>query len=605
MLDSAAMESENPVPVKGSPAPPSEWFPGAAILARLMPLLLAVLFTGLNAIKPLQIDDTAYEYFARNIAENPLDPYGFAMFWYTRPEPANGVLAPPVLPYWWALVRSLVGEEPILWKLGLFPWAMLLAHGLNGLLLRFARPLATWLLPALMISPALLPSFNLMLDIPALALSTSALHWFLKAVDDRRPGLAVLAGLLMGLGMQTKYTVFVLPAVLLVYATLRCRWLLWLAATVTALQVFVGWECLISLVSGRSHFLLNMPSETDWLQKIGQMTYLGTHLGGVGMVGVLFGLAALGVRRGWLILGGILVLGTLGSLVLVEGWVRTEMQLSPSLFGSTVMQAQWFSLGEVLFFGWAVVGAVVLIVAAWRLVWRECGVLGQPFYRSQSVFLLAWLVLEVLAFPALTPFPAVRRVLGVMVAASLLLARLGARHTGRLWREGTLAVLVVGNVLLGAGFWALDCQGAWAQAEAARRAAEWVRAFEPKATLWYVGHWGFQYYAERQGMQPVIPDYIPPPGRIAFPSPSLLRPGDWLIVPDKGQNQPSIEFEPEKLELVTTIPIGFFPLRTVPNFYGGFAPIHHQESPTRQVWIFRVCVEYTPRVGTPPELPAP
>ena len=52
------------------------------------PLALALLVVGANAVKPVLIDDTAYLAFARHIAAHPLDPYGFAFFWYDKPEPA-------------------------------------------------------------------------------------------------------------------------------------------------------------------------------------------------------------------------------------------------------------------------------------------------------------------------------------------------------------------------------------------------------------------------------------------------------------------------------------------------------------------------------------
>ena len=83
----------------------------------LLLVLLAGLYTGLNALKPLQIDDGAYQYFARQFAARPLDPYGFTILWYDPPDAANTVLAPPVLPAYWGAVRAAVGERPWLWKL--------------------------------------------------------------------------------------------------------------------------------------------------------------------------------------------------------------------------------------------------------------------------------------------------------------------------------------------------------------------------------------------------------------------------------------------------------------------------------------------------------
>ena len=74
---------------------------GAPIVSRGATATLlgvAVLFTLLNAVKPLTVDDTVYYYFARQIAEHPADPYGFEIFWQDRPKPALHQVAPIVQP---------------------------------------------------------------------------------------------------------------------------------------------------------------------------------------------------------------------------------------------------------------------------------------------------------------------------------------------------------------------------------------------------------------------------------------------------------------------------------------------------------------------------
>src|SRR5262249_24733663 len=73
---------------------------------------LALIYILLNAAKPLHIDDTEYYYVARQISQRPLDPYDFEVFWYDIPQKATSVLAPPVVPYWWALALRLFGDQP-------------------------------------------------------------------------------------------------------------------------------------------------------------------------------------------------------------------------------------------------------------------------------------------------------------------------------------------------------------------------------------------------------------------------------------------------------------------------------------------------------------
>src|SRR5712691_1608796 len=101
-------------------------------------LILALLFTTLNAFKPLCVDDTLYHYHAQQLAQNPGSPYGFRIFWYDRPEPAVQVLAPVMMEYWWAAAIKFFGERPFLWKLWMLPYALLLVFALHTLLRRFA-----------------------------------------------------------------------------------------------------------------------------------------------------------------------------------------------------------------------------------------------------------------------------------------------------------------------------------------------------------------------------------------------------------------------------------------------------------------------------------
>ncbi len=84
------------------------------------------------------MDDGAFYQYAHHISQHPADPYGFEVFWHDQPEPANRVLAPPVLLYWWAAAQALFGESPLAWKLWLFPFALLLCLSLDRLLRRVA-----------------------------------------------------------------------------------------------------------------------------------------------------------------------------------------------------------------------------------------------------------------------------------------------------------------------------------------------------------------------------------------------------------------------------------------------------------------------------------
>ncbi len=390
------------------------------MLRRLWPILIgAIILTGLNACKPLHIDDTTVALAARHYAQHPLDPLGFTMFWWDLPESANDVLLPPVLPAYVALECSLFGENVVAWKLGLFPWALLLAVALDRLLRRFVVGGHDSLLLLMLISPGLLTSFNLYLDVPALALGLSALSAFMAAADRSSLVGTALAGLIAGLALQTKYTAFTIPPAILLYSWCSGRWREGIAACLVAGQVFVFWEALTSLLYGTSHFLAALPrgQRGSYLTKLRLMPFLVSYLGGLSPAILALGLTALGAGWRTLLVFALLTLAGFAIIGIFDIDVISYLDVPPVL----VEFAEMFCLA----LGAALLGvAVVVAVVLFRRSRRWPALNSQ---RRQTLFLISWLALEVAAYPALTPFPAARRVLGVGVVVTLLLARARSR----------------------------------------------------------------------------------------------------------------------------------------------------------------------------------
>ena len=323
-------------------------------------VLAALLLTLLNASKPLAVDDAVYYEYAVHISQHPQDPYGFEVFWGERPQPAFEVLAAPLLPYWWAGALRLFGDRPILWKLSLFPFALLLAVSLYHLLARFARGLEQPLLWLMVLSPAVLPSFNLMLDVPALALSLASLSLFISACHGGRWGWAASAGLLAGLAMQTKQTSITTVAALLAYGLVFARLRLALLAAAVAAAVFAGWELLMALQYGESHFLYARAV------RAGSVSLSGIGLLGLGFLSLLGGLAAVAMPLGlfglnaprWLIAGTIL-LGSLafGVIPFLPAEPLPQLHMSPRLGDAPPEQLVFTALGA---------GVLLVAIAVFR-----------------------------------------------------------------------------------------------------------------------------------------------------------------------------------------------------------------------------------------------
>ena len=534
---------------------------------------LAAAVIALDALKPLTIDDSGFSVFAAQIAEHPLDPFGFE---FMGVNPAMETLAPLLLPYWVAGAMRLLGEQPWLWKLSLLPFALLLAFALLALLRRFARGLELPLTAMLMLSPAFLPSWNLMADLPALALSASALALYLRAAGRASAAVAALAGVLAGLGMLAKYTGFVAPAVFLLHAGLYGGWRRALLAAGLAALVFAGWEAYVASVYGDSHFLFHLRQRgVPLILKLRLVLPLLACLGGLAPCLGLLGLAALGAsRRAVLTAAAVAGLGFAAAALLPTEWqvlTRSPEGGAPR----TLLSAVCFTLTGLL-------TAAVTLAAWWRLRRGtgaaaegagQGGAPNEPGGRRAEWFLLLWLGLEVAGCLAMTPYPAARRVLGIEVVMTVLVGRLAARTCRSPGRWGLVRGAVMGSALLGLAFFGVDWWEARARKTAAERAAGWVRRQGGGANCWFVAGSGFDFYCERAGLRRVT--------RHGHPGP-----GDWLVVESthaEAVNYPPPAFPPARRLVVSD----WLPLRTQRCYYASGTPVEHRDGPRFVVSIYR------------------
>lgn len=548
---------------------------------------LAALVALANTAKPVAVDDTAYLLFARHISASPADPYGFTIFWWDRPEPAMQVLCPPVVPYWLAAGIAMFGEHVGLLKLWLFPFLLLLGWALAALLRRFARGAERVALPVLVLSPAVLPTVNLMLDVPAVALALASVELFARAADRRSLRLATLAGCVAGLAMQTKYSAFVAPAAILWYALTHRRLSFGVLAAGVSVAVFVGWELLLVAKYGQSHFALHAGSAggggglSKWAED--KFDLLGPLAGYFGCLAVgpgLLALAALRVPRRWVL--GVAVAWCAG-FALVATLPRKWTMLGPD---SSAVSVFW-QLSGVLWFAAGAGAALVLVLR----VRKGLGVR----LSADAIFLAGWLAIEVAAALGLTPFPAARRVVGLSLVTGIVAARLASR-VGRLSPERRVprwAVAVgVGAGVLVAAIDTLDAYPEKLCAEqAARQVAEAQLSDQRTCQLtWYVGHWGFQYYCERRGMRPLIPRE------------TRASSGDYLVLPDyppgDGFPRPYAGFEVRHPLPWVAEDIGgaeaddVLSAKTVPNFYGGALPVTGRDHPRLRVRVYRLRADW-------------
>jgi len=538
-------------------------------------LLPALLLCASNALKPPIVDDPAFVAIARQIASAPTDPYGFEFFWYQQPQPASEVLAPPVLLYWLAASMGVLGGEPAAWKWGLLPFALLLTGALADLARRLAPEHATPVVWMAVVSPALLPNFNLMLDVPALALGLAALAWSLRACD-RGSGFGALgAGCLAALSMQTKYTGVVFALAALSYLLLHRHWRLALILAVAAALPFLAWEGFVATSYGNSQLLS--------ASSLGGRGVVHTGVGLLCLLGAtspvlgLLALAARGVAPMRLV-----VAGSLAALPFV--WI-------PFLRAAPV-SSDYLPAGEhgagVEGLGFAALGIGVLValggcVHALLLRART----AREEKPHDATFLLIWLAIQLVAFSSLSPFLASRRVLGLFVVALFVIAH--AASNGRARRAG-VSVVAVWGIALGLLYGIADLSDARARARALPRALHELseRRGAPTArATWFTGHWGFQLQAERAGLRAVVPGV------------SQLELGDWLLVPT-GVKRQHIWLQTGALEHVARVRTrSAFPWSSIPSAYIGRLPLRPQADAQLLVDLYRATRDFVPAAGTP------
>jgi hypothetical protein len=334
---------------------------------------------------------------------------------------------------------------------------------------------------------------------------------------------------------------------------------------------------------GRSHFLFHAlgggSGDTLWEKvkwKARLLPPLIGVMGSIGLPGLLLALTALRVRRGLVLLAGVGVLLIYVLVACVGGeWDLDLPFLAPFHTGPANVSFEGIIFGVV---GLCLAGVTGVI--GWRLAGRR---------RSAETFLLLWLGLELVGYFFLTPFTAVRRLLGLTVAGTLLCGRLASLTCRSLERKRLIQGIAVASAVLGLGFFGVDWLEANAQKELAEGAAREVRRRSEEGTIWYVGHWGFQYYAERAGMRPVAPS-------------SRLHRGDWLVFPDERLTKQCVVIDRACVEpmIVLEAPPDSVPLHTVVCYYAGRSALEHRRQPTRlSLTIYRITadVEATARQG--------
>ena len=483
-------------------------------------LLVVVLgFLGLFVTKAYAIDDPLFLWLAGNIREHPLDFYGFEVNWYGIGMPMHKVtMNPPLAGYYIAAVGALAGlSEVAVHTAFLLPVAAAclgtyrLARDLCG------RPLLASLM-GLLTPVFLVSSTSVMCDTLMLAFWCWSVNCWRDGLKRERAGLLVLAGALAALAGLSKYYGFALVPLLGLHGLLARRrvgaWVLPLLIPVAAGVAYeLGTAAMYGhgLISGARVYAAS-------LRESESLGFGPTLLSGLVFCG---GCVATAIFLGPLLAGARWTLVAFGVLFLVALAGPHELLRPPNAV--VVTNTYGLDLQILLMaYGGAVVTALGLAeVRRWR--------------DPDSVLLGCW-ILGTLVFAAfLNWVNNGRSILPMAPAVGIALARrLELGVAPRQLVQRALVPAMAASIALAGVVTYADAR--WANQS--RRAASDMAHEYGDQPLFFMGHWGFQYYAQLAGAQRFDP-------RV-----DVLRAGSVIVVPTN--NYGTVELLPKLLSRLST-----------------------------------------------------
>ena len=521
--------------------------------------------------KAFNIDDTLFIYEARQIAQHPLDPFGFKVNWFLDAIPmAYETRNPPLASYYSAAAAVFVGWSERALHLAFLLPALATVWGTYRLAQRLTNsPLLA--AGATLLTPGFLVSANsVMCDTMALALWLWAIILWVEGFEPQKARSLVISVVLITLCALTKYFGIALIPLLAVYSLARQRrlgsWAWYLLVPILALTGYQYWTKAVyglRMITFAAHIATGVRQGRHASLLANALVDLG-FVGGCALPALTFAPIIWSRKK----IFAVCVLSALAGFLISTGRISLGETLGPSDF-----YRRWVLVGvQLTLFIAAGVSVMALAAAdAWKR--RE----------ADSLLLMLW-VLGTFIFTGFVNWTInARSVLPLIPAAGILLARrVDALQTASMrWRPAMLAI-----PLAAAG--AVSLWLTWADTELANSARTAATLIEQKTTeqktrnqpgtVWFTGHWGFQYYMESFGAHAVVVNDPP------------HQPGDYLAVVESNhlfEMRPEFVTSREVIEIpmrlgITTaqsqLGAGFYSADTGPlPFAIGPVPPEHYE----------------------------
>ena len=506
----------------------------AAIIPVVVTMVCLVLFVG----KAFHIDDPLFIWSAKRIQINPADFYGFSVNWESWEAPMAEVTKnPPLACYYIALVGLLLGWSEVALHTAFLVPAVAAALGMYYLARQFCSRPALAALAAILTPGFLVSSTNVMCDTMMLALWVWAVVLWVRGIKADKQLSLLFAAMLIAICALTKYFGISLLGLLFVYSLMQKRKLgLWVLFLLIPVAILAGYQWATYALYGRG-LLSDAASYATACRRM-----LNAKLFPKGLIGLAF--------TGGCIITGLFYIPLLWS----RRFVTTGIFLT-ALFVFTLTFAERigeFSIQDTDGVKWGFLVQLGLMAAVGVSI---LGLAGVDFWKcrdADSLLLLLW-VFGTFIFASFINWAVnARSILPIVPAAGILLMRRIDRRNKAGRRAGNRQVawpLVPAAVVA-----LLVCWADYTLAGTARDAAVTIqnRFGKYSGTVWFQGHWGFQYYMEANGHQ-----------ALDFKNPTVML-GDVLIVP---MNNYSTEY-PSKKEVFLSEILQFAPYRWLATMTG-------------------------------------
>ena len=474
------------------------------LILSALTLLCLLPFSG----KAFHVDDVLVVSSAKQIVKQPLDPYGFGIVWYTFAMPMAEVTKnPPLACYYGALIGRVAGWSERAWHLGFLLPALALVLGTYRLAIRFTQNAFVAAAAALLTPVFIVPASGVMCDVLMLALWIWALILWVEGLDPLKPTFLLGSGVLMAAAALTKYFGASLILLVVVYSLLRKKpwetWAYYLLIPIAALAGYQYWthalygRGLLSDAAVYAHF-----RPADQRLPLIQETLTGLSFAG-GCVLPALTFAPLLWSRRQIVIGAIA--SGLAAFCVGHGWIAFKTHVAQQ--NGTLV---WI---ELAFFVAGGISLLALAVGDW---WKQ--------RDAESSLLTLW-VLGTLVFAVYVNWTVNGRSILPMVPAAAILI---ARRAGRGQNLRPMSLKLVTPMLLAAIFslWIAWADAGWA--EAGKQAATLIhqKTQNERGTVWFAGHWGFQYYMQALGARPVDVSSFS----------SSFHEGDFVVLPKNNTN---------------------------------------------------------------------